>query len=484
MLAAGCAPLPFACRATAPAGSSRSPATARAACRGSTWAFVPLKPNELTPATAARRRRATASARAGRRSASRPTASRGLGSSRCRCGGISPRSERQHDLDEPGDAGRRLEVADVRLDRADDARRPGARRSPSDGAERLRPRSGRRAACRCRAPRRSRRRPARRRRAGSAVADQRLLGPAVGDRQPALRPSWLTADAADDARRSRSPSASASERRLSTRTPHALAAHVAVGARVERLAAPVGRHQRALRHADGRGRREHEVHAADERRSSTRPRAGSGRRGARRRATDEHAVSIGEARALEAEQVGQAAGGDAERVAGRGVGVDGVGSRMSMRRSRRCRCPTNTPASAAARASSARSPASSSASQATSSSRRCCGSIRAASRGEMPKNVGVEHGRRRVEEAAPSRGVLPGRAGRGRRARRRPSGSGAPSLTPSTPSCSIRQRTAPIAPPGNRHAMPTIASGSFRAPASGWPWAMFSSSGRMIWIVT
>ena len=70
-------------------------------------------------------------------------------------GGSSLVLEREHDLDQPGDAGRRLEVADVRLHRADQNRRvvrPGRGRAPRRAPA---PRSGRRATCRCRAPRRS-----------------------------------------------------------------------------------------------------------------------------------------------------------------------------------------------------------------------------------------------------------------------------------------------------------------------------------------
>ena len=64
----------------------------------------------------------------------------------------------QQHLGQPGDARGRLQMADVRLDRAD-ARRP--RRPPQCSRKRLgqrrRSRSGRPARCRCRAPRRSRR---------------------------------------------------------------------------------------------------------------------------------------------------------------------------------------------------------------------------------------------------------------------------------------------------------------------------------------
>ena len=79
---------------------------------------------------------------------------------------------RLHDLDHRGDARRRLRVTDVRLDRAD-VERNGAVLAVG-GDQRRRPRSGRPAWCRCRAPPRRRRRPATARRRpaprGSRVA--------------------------------------------------------------------------------------------------------------------------------------------------------------------------------------------------------------------------------------------------------------------------------------------------------------------------
>ena len=96
-----------------------------------------------------------------RRTALRSKSIAGFGASKCRLGGISRCRSASDRLDQARDAGRGVEVADVGLHRAD------ARRSRCASvvcAERLRsaprPRSGRRAACRCRAPRRSRSCPA------------------------------------------------------------------------------------------------------------------------------------------------------------------------------------------------------------------------------------------------------------------------------------------------------------------------------------
>ena len=89
----------------------------------------------------------------------------GWAASKCRFGGICRCVQRQRRLDQAGDAGGGLEVADVRLHRAEEAAagrraRPSARaRAPSArGLDRVAER-----ACRCRGPRRSRPRPARRR---------------------------------------------------------------------------------------------------------------------------------------------------------------------------------------------------------------------------------------------------------------------------------------------------------------------------------
>ena len=146
----------------------------------------------------------------------------------------------------------------------------------------------------------------------------------------------------------------------------------------------------------------------------------------------------GDRRALEAEGVGDAAGGDAAelpvpsslRPGAAAVGVVLVHRRRRRRRSR-CRA-----------ASAGSMPARSSASQATSSSSRCCGSIASASRGLMPKKLGVEVGGV-VQEAALARVARAGLVGVGvvealevpaavggelRDARRAPSATSSPEL--------------------------------------------------------
>ena len=103
--------------ASAPAAGAAAPP------RGSTCALVPLKPNELTPAMRGGSPAATARARVGDCDRQRRRA-RCAGSSalKCRCGGIAPCCSASTTLISAGDAGGRLEVADVGLDRADQQR--------------------------------------------------------------------------------------------------------------------------------------------------------------------------------------------------------------------------------------------------------------------------------------------------------------------------------------------------------------------------
>ena len=104
--------------------------------------------------------------------------------------------------------------------------------------------------------------------------------------------------------------------------------------------------------------------------------------------------------------------------------------------------PTNTPVRLP-RSDAGSMPARSSASHEVSSSSRCCGSIASASRGQMPKNAGVETGRRRAGTRPRVAYVVPGRSGSGsnsavevpapvgrelRRPRRRPPSTSVPQI--------------------------------------------------------
>ena len=116
--------------------------------------------------------------------------------------------------------------------------------------------------------------------------------------------------------------------------------------------------------------------------------------------------------------------------------------------------PTKMPTRASPSRSGGRA-ACSSASQATSSSSRCCGSIAAASRGEMPKNA--------ASKSRTSRGGRPGAAGSPTPRRRAPCDPPARTVTRSRPdSSAVQYESRSWIPPGNRRPTPTTASG--RAP--------------------
>ncbi len=145
---------------------------------------------------------------------------------------------------------------------------------------------------------------------------------------PLLRPSWLTA-----VPRMTAEDAVAGGARIAQPLQHddaaAFGADVAVGRRVERLAAAVGRHHPGLREGDRQLGREDHVDAAGQRRvalalaqAAARQVHGDERRGARR--VDR------QARPVRAEDVRQPAARRAERVAGAAVHVHAFGARQEL----------------------------------------------------------------------------------------------------------------------------------------------------------
>ena len=107
------------------------------------------------------------------------------------------------------------------------------------------------------------------------------------------------------------------------------APHVAVGARVERLAAAIGRQEMRLGKTDAAVRKNDAMGAAGQRRialSVPEALAGEVNRHQRRRTSGIH----GDARTLKAEDVGQPTRGDAERVSGPQIGVDFVVARLQV----------------------------------------------------------------------------------------------------------------------------------------------------------
>ena len=200
-------------------------------------ALVPLKPNELTPA---RRRRRSAPTACRRRHDDRHRVS-----SRCADSGAanagaaeSPALQRQHGLDQSGDAGGGLEMPDVRLD--------ASRSSAAASASRPAPSTAASAFTSIGSPKRSagavRLDVADICAAGSApaqrCADHGLLGRAIR-RGQAVAATVLIDRAAADQRQNPIAVARASRRRLQHDHAAAFAAHVAVGRSVECLAAPV-----------------------------------------------------------------------------------------------------------------------------------------------------------------------------------------------------------------------------------------------------
>ena len=97
--------------------SDRRPARRRGPAPTTRWALVPLIPNELTPATRPVSPPGHGVGSVGTAIGSCSAAMNGLSSLRWRWGGIAPCAKHQHDLDQTRHPGRRLEVADVRLDR-------------------------------------------------------------------------------------------------------------------------------------------------------------------------------------------------------------------------------------------------------------------------------------------------------------------------------------------------------------------------------
>ena len=120
-----------------------------------TWKLVPPKPNALTPAPpdAGRRRRPVAQLGVDVRTASAAKSMFGFGRSKLQAGRQHLVVQRQRRLEHAGRAGRALEMADVRLHRAERdraGRQPRAARRPRPCS---RPRRRRRRGSRCRGPR-------------------------------------------------------------------------------------------------------------------------------------------------------------------------------------------------------------------------------------------------------------------------------------------------------------------------------------------
>ena len=196
----------------------------------------------------------------------------------------------QHHLDQPGDPGACLDMADLALYRAEQqgavrARGPRPGRRPGPG-----PRSGRRSTCRCRGSRRSPARRPRRRPPPAPHAPRAAATFRSAPSSPLLRPSWFTAEP-----RTTAQDPVATTQRVGQAFEHhdaaPLGADIAIGRGVEGLAASVRRQHPRLAEGDAQLGRQDQVDAARQGQVALAPGAGCGRPGARATSDDEHAVS-------------------------------------------------------------------------------------------------------------------------------------------------------------------------------------------------
>ena len=369
-----------------PGDRCRRPTTARrlAAASRTTWALVPAMPKELTPPRAGPA--LTGQGRC-RSQTSRPRSSHAMaGFGVCRCSRRRQLAvvEGERHLDQPGDTGRALGVADVRLHRADEARLARPAVGPdhrAEGAELDGIAGGGAGAVRLDVLHRARvdagvvRTPA-------AASPPGPPWPGVA-RKPLLRPSFVTALPADD-RVDRV--AVGQRRRQPLQHDHrgAVAAHVPVGGGVAELAAAVGRHHAGLRVGDRDVRFEDHVGAAGEghlalaaAQALAREVHGDERRGARGVDRDARTAQVEEERDPARRRSSGRCRSSCRGRAHPGRRRAGTRSRSATcRRTRRwCSPPADRRGT----------PASSSASQLVSRSNRCCGSSRSASRGAISK---------------------------------------------------------------------------------------------------
>ena len=220
-----------------------------------------------------------------------------------------------------GDARRRLEVADIGLDRSDHKRLIGIASVRKDGAEcadldRIAERSAR--AVRLDITDGTGSIPAT---SSAARITASCAGP-LGAVSPPLRPSWLTALPRTTARM-RSPSARASRESPQHDDAAALAAHISVGRGVEGLAPAIRRHHPRLREADVHLGRQNEIDAAGQRQVALAEAQALTRQMQRNQRRRTGGVDR-DARPMQAEEVRQPAGSDAVGIARAEIGVDQV----------------------------------------------------------------------------------------------------------------------------------------------------------------
>ena len=173
-----------------------------------------------------------------------------------------PMTERQQHLREPGHAGRRLEMPDVRLDRADQAPRAVTPRHPQHSSERI---AFDRVSCRRAGPVRLDIEDTLGRHPAFAIdlTEQGFLGLLVRQGNP-VRAAIRVRAAADDHRPDRVAIAFRVGERLQHDDAASLGADVAVTARIEAPAAPGPRQHGGPAESDGRFRLSQKVDGTDE----------------------------------------------------------------------------------------------------------------------------------------------------------------------------------------------------------------------------
>ncbi len=224
--------------------------TGSGACSITTCAFVPLTPNDDTPARrGTTRRRPLHALRRDGEAGMRLAGMRGQLLEVQMPGNVAV-AHAEHGLDEtrrypppiPDDPDWSSPTPAPTARSSPDRRKPGS-------AHRVR--SDHPAQCRCRGPRRSRCRPAVSRDDANAWRSNACWAGPLGTVTPLLAPSWLTAEPRTTAS-TRSPSRTRIGQPLEHHHPAALAAHIPVGARIEGLALPVRRQHPPSRAGDAR----------------------------------------------------------------------------------------------------------------------------------------------------------------------------------------------------------------------------------------
>ena len=283
---------------------------------------MPPKPNDVTPASAGPKSDGHGAAAVCTRSGSASKGIWGLGSRKCRLGNSSRCLSARATLIKPAIPAAASRWPILVLTEPSAQRRPAWTIDGEHRAERLGlDRIAQESACAMRLNVLN----AARRNAGSPIrfAQDGFLGERIR-RHQAVAPSVLVHRAAANYRVNRIAFGQRFRERLQNDDACALTANVAVGSRIESLAAPVGSHHAGLAEIDGDRRGKDQIHASGQcERGLSVPEAAAGQmdRDQRRRAGGVDR----DARSAKIKQVREAIGGDAQCIAGARVSVDPTG---------------------------------------------------------------------------------------------------------------------------------------------------------------